>query len=536
MLKLIKNKFFTGLLLLLSQFLLGFGIIEHVLPLVILGVLLWYTALSQIMTWATKQIILLGTLANIIFLFVCTQWFNDITLFGWSTVAGINIKIWLMTILLFIHFISSIIFAFSLLLAKKVWHHLNLQTFSISSLIFSAYIFVVAEILRSFLFAVFTYGNNNTIGPVWGIFSIATLSQGTFLHNIPASFGYWGTSFILYCLALLPFLFFAKYKTARALPFIIVVLIFFATKYGPSIIKNITNKQQAQVIVLSKKSQNDYLGALSHLTISEKKMSVLVLPEYDNLLNPGFGLPAVALDGTRKQTVLNKLTTISYIAGTQDAYSDDKRYAQNYLANKQGKFIKVRSKQFLIPGGEYIIGWVAHLFSAIDPTVVQTFNKNRGRYVISDNRLKEPVVFDENSQLISTGSCSDVLSPYYFRNDVKQGAQLITLNISFAQFTNTSVYERFTKNYMTFIANAYQRPVAAGVQDGQALFISPYNNEGLKQEDIIAADIPYNTHMTLYTKLGDLNILLLLTGLTATTLLYPTIKRRVKDKISQNRR
>lgn len=155
--------------------------------------------------------------------------------------------------------------------------------------------------------------------------------------------------------------------------------------------------------------------------------------------------------------------------------------------------------------------------------------------MISDDKLRGRLVKDKNSQLIAIGACSGVLTPYVFRNDINNGAQLIALNISFAQFAKTPEYKNFADRYMIFMAHAYQRPLAAGVQDGQALFVSPYNNEGLKQQDIVTSDIPYNMNKTPYTKLGDFWILTIIGLLTLTSIGLPRLLNNKKTSQKKNK-
>jgi apolipoprotein N-acyltransferase len=89
---------------------------------------------------------------------------------------------------------------------------------------------------------------------------------------------------------------------------------------------------------------------------------------------------------------------------------------------------------------------------------------------------------------------------------------------------------------MLFMAHAYQRPIIAGVHDGQALYVSPHSNKDLQQASIISDDVPYNKSQTIYTRLGDLYILLILASLTAISQFYPIMKRRLHAKNLQNRR
>ena len=497
-----------------------------------------------------KQMYTIYFIYNLIAGLSLTLWFTKITATGWfDSIGAINIKAWLVIFLIIASLISAVILSFIGVIFSKLVHKNQLKlSHARTALLFSA-MMTATEIGRQILFSIIVQSNGTPIGPVWGIFSATTtLPASSFVSKIPAIYGYWGTSYFIYfCSAVIVssvFILKNLHRTkniklvTRMLGCIAVIAtsIVLSNILFPSHITE-NNNISLNAVATSTSDNSDYVADLKSVLEkrNKSKYTIVALPEYDPIIHPDKNTPSLLVPDARTNDLFSIDQKNVYYVATQDDAWNYQKYAINYLGNKDSYIIK-KSKNFLVPGGEYVVGWINQILTPINPLATLEFKKMRGRHVIDSKKINQDISHHPLKDIVSIGSCSSVLSPYIFRADVNNGAQLIALNLSFAQFANAPEYELFSKKFMLFMAHAYQRPIIAGVHDGQALYVSPYSNKDLQQASIISDDVPYNKSQTIYTRLGDLYILLILASLTAISQFYPIMKRRLHAKNLQNRR
>ncbi len=491
--------------------LLGLAILNDWIVLLAIGNILIFLLLRPILKLKIKQYYVVNVLANLLLMQVLTFWFVFISPAGWLQKIGpLDTRVWLFIVILAVNTFSSLIFGLYSLLLKHVFTKQKYSLFSITTILTVSGWLMLAEIMRATTFSAGVHANSTPIRPVWGIFSSATLSQIPLLENIGTIFGFWGIGFLL------PFAFICIFVSLYAVTKKQPIRIYIACLVGVAGLVTLSNNinifqhksSPLKILVISKnKKTEDYLPTLIKRLESRETNTntVVAFPEYDNVIFPDVLVPGPLIDYDRINSVKKLNLTNVYFAGTRDAFWNDTRYAQNYLANSNFDFVQKKSKQFLVPGGEYVIGWVDTIFQQIDPDASLTFKKSRGRYVVPNSELEKETTKDAFANKVAIGACSDALVPGVFRSAIKNGADIIALNISYQQFSGTGQYERFANRHMQFISNSYQRPVVAGVGYGKAAIFDPNNSLTISiYGNITELDIPEKINTkTIYSELGD---------------------------------
>lgn len=522
--------------------LFGVSVTRSSLGLLLVSVCTYYIFFITLLRHSSRLIYLVSLVYNFSAGLTLTLWFTKITATGWfDSIGKLNIKAWLVIFLVMASVVSAIFLAGIHWTAARIIKKRDIDGHEFKTLLFFSLMMTATEIGRQLLFALIVKSNGTPSEPVWGIFSAAsTLPTSSAISKIPAIYGYWGTSYFFYFVGTtFGFSIITGYKAYKTKSLVsiygvlgsiilITISIVFSNMLNPARLIHQRNSN-LKAIATSYSNDNDYIKNLKEALLKRdlSKYTIVVLPEYDTVIHPEKNTPAVLITRKRTDDLLSVEQQNIYYVATQDDSWNYRRYALNYLGTKDDYIIK-KSKKFLVPGGEYVVGWINQILTPFDHLATLEFKKTRGRYVIDSSKINKDTKPHELNSLISIGACSSVLSPYIFRKDINKGAQLIALNLSFAQFSKAPEYQLFTKKFMLLMANAYQRPVIAGVHDGEAMYVSPYGTNRLEEAAIVSDNIAYNQTKTLYTRLGDLNILLIIGGLVLTSIYYPTIKNKLK--------
>jgi len=461
-------------------------------------------------------------------------WFNSITAGGWSeSVWILSPQQWLMCSLVFASFLVSFVAIAPRLILKKYYEkHMHLEGFALSW----SMALVITEILMSLAMSQITRGNGVPLIPSWNFWSSALLipdiKVGSFIKS---TFGFWGSSFILYifvatCLDTLGrirLIHTKKRLIQSLLPLLILVfgvglLILLSTVIFD---RNKLAQDDIEVVAVSSRaSSNAYLEAISKETTNNKD-TIVVLPEYSSLLNP---FPAGILSINNKDyldTIRQNTSANTLIIGTEDEYRDGKRFVVSYILNNELSVIRTRQKQFLVPGGEYITPWIDDLVSIFDSKSLDKFTEERGRHVLNNS-----VEINKDTELtrqIGLGACSSILTPFAYQHEVARGARILTTSVSYEQFKRTPQYEKYAERFAVFNAQALKTPLVLSAFDGKALVID--SNGSIiqtKKDGIIRTTVNLRTSTSLYARLGDRTIFLTIL-IAAGIYLYFLRKRRL---------
>ena len=443
-------------------------------------------------------------------------WFNSITAGGWSeSIWILSPQQWLMCSLVFASLLVSLVAIAPRLILKKYYEkHMHLEGFALSW----SMALVITELLMSLAMSQITRGNGVPLIPSWNFWSSALLIPDTKVGSfIKSTFGFWGSSFILYIfvatfldtLSRIRLNHTKKRLIQSLLPLFILVfgVVLFISLSTIIFDRNKLAKDNIEVAAVSSRaSSNSYLEAISKETTNDKT-TIVVLPEYSSLLNP---FPAGILSFNNKDyldIIKRNTSPNTLIIGTEDEYRDGKRFVVSYILNNQMSVIRTRQKQFLVPGGEYITPWIDDLVSILDSKSINKFTKERGRHVLNQN-----VEINKDTKLsrqIGLGACSTILTPFAYQHEVARGARILTTSVSYEQFKRTPQYEKYAQRFAVFNAQALKTPLVLSAFDGKALVIDSNGSiMQTKKDGILRTTVNLRTSTSLYARLGDRTIVL----------------------------
>lgn len=471
---------------------------------------------------------------NLTYMTAVTFWYKDIDASGWDTIWIIPQYVWLLSMAFLASALCSAGVAILFYVLVHFWHCTPISR--LQKIYFWALGMTATEIVRSTLFSAVTHHGSSPIEPMWGMYSVVQLTAHTPLTFLGKVVGVWGLVFLIFLLgaAVVETAHYAlsnppAKRTWRLIAatgcLLVITLALSVVVFGE------THTYKLHIVAVHQKSSdNSYLKEIENAIKPDPKTStIVVLPEYSNLFHPYANgtLPGAAYDARYSLPEVFKNTNV-YFAGTEDDYSLNHRYVESYLATGDLNKTKRHVKTFLIPGGEYVMGWASQFIGLFDSDSVTNFSQTRGRTVINTplvNDIEDPI-----ADQIGIGACSTLLMPYHYRRQVSDGAILLTSNVSYEQFNRAPQYEKISHRFASLTAAITNRPFAIGDRAGSAVI---YDNHGnlLQQSNeklLIKETINQSTAKTLYVLLGDS----LLFTLLALPFLYSVIAQLLKRKKS----
>lgn len=456
----------------------------------------------------------------------CTWWFLKITATGWNTYIWIlPPAVWLGVVLTVCVGLSALFAALPRLI---FFYYVKRQGSEFGRVFVWAMAMVLGELSLSLAMSFITIGSGVPLFPSWNFSAAALLAptQGLAGSVLPY-LGFWGTSYLVFLIGALSVEVYRKRSikkvlaSASALVFGFLLIVGCAKLFDSSALKKTNGKERTVdvVAISAKDGTNQYFDSILKHPFSDTAQTMVVLPEYSSLLRPfpGGGLNNPSNKDYRKEytTVLSKREV--YTLGTEDAFYSGKRYVESYVLNSELEKIKVEQKTLLVPGGEYMIPWTGKLIETLDSRSIDTFYKERGRFVDTSLSKLDGDTDTGLGSKIGVGACSMVLIPFSYRDQVAEGAEILASNVSFAQFQNAPEYARYSLRFSAFIARSLDRPFISSSSFGPA-YIMDSRGSILKETHagIISGPVKLSKTKTPYSVLGDTGILLILAAVSAT--------------------
>lgn len=532
--KIHKTTLFPWLGVIFAGFSLGYSIQRNVILVGLLAVCLLFYCENKLVQYSLR-IYASALYLSLQALFISSiWWFTKISASGWNQVIWkFSPQQWLAIIL----FIASVFVACLALIPRilfKLYYKKIPQGFSL--ILIWCCTFLASEILLSTGMSIISRGNGVPIMPSWNFSSLALLVPGGLIGTmLPATFGFWGSSFVVaaVCATITRTLSETAWRTklfvqknrrlyAQLSATLIVIVLVCLMANGVSAKVGTMPPEKVNVIAISANaSSNQYLGAVLR-EVKNTDKTIIVLPEYSGVLDP---FPAGILSNRNKDysdDLKKHATRATYIVGTEDQFVDGKRHVISYALDNTLEIKRSRQKNFLVPGGEYVTPWIQKFISSFDQKSVDQFAEQRGRYVLKNAKT----ISSQNKDIreIGLGACSTILTPYAYRQEVQQGSRVLTSSVSYEQFKNTPVYERYAQRFAIFNARALKTPLVLSAYNGSALIIDAHGSIIEKTNDgIIRTSVQKRTEKSTYALLGDFVIVgLLFTG----SGLYVLIRRR----------
>jgi apolipoprotein N-acyltransferase len=456
------------------------------------------------------------------YMMAVTAWFRNIEALGWQDIAHLPPQFWLLIAVLIASAFCALVATIWFYIGYEVIRRFKLQKSPLKLAYLWAVSMMVMEIIISTTFSLASKADGATVEPTWNMYSVALMTASNVLGGVSRFTGLWGTSFVLYAAsALLGLIACAALRRKLPGPRVLAVTAALLLGVITMTLVRLPSRpgDEIRVIAVSEPvSDARYLEKLQHTIKSDLNDQpdiprIVVLPEYSNLLSPYANTSILTFnyDARYRYPELFRDTGI-YFVGTEDQYLDGRRYAENYVVNGNLEKIKRRPKTFLIPGGEYVVGWVGSILSIVNKDAATNFKDTRVRSVIHE--IPGPQTADRISEVMGIGACSSILVPYTFREQAANGAGFFAVNVSYEQFRQAPEYQQFANRFARFIARSTARPLAIGAFAGPAALYDASGNRVVDSNDgtAISKTIRSEHAKTPYTVLGDTAIVFLLSS------------------------
>ncbi|MFO0920429.1 MAG: nitrilase-related carbon-nitrogen hydrolase [Candidatus Saccharimonadales bacterium] len=313
----------------------------------------------------------------------------------------------------------------------------------------------VIEVIRSYLFAIISYGTGGSLAPNFFVGSIAVSASGTFLVFASRLIGFVGLSLFGLLLSLGVYLI-----IRRRFRFVVptMILISIVTIFGYKLSKNNLSHESLKVVTVhlneavSMKDWQDFSSL-------PDDVDLLVLPEYSGVtsnenisklwekLSPdGVVITTVAIG--RPPNAVNRLT----------------------IFDNEGRVINQQDKDFLIPAGEYLPYSLMGAFKLLR----QNKNIENFRYTQQLQPGSYPINVVQGGRFkIGALACSGVVSSSEYGRLSREGADILTNSASLSFLKQNSRFDVFGKNMARYQAVANQKYFVQSSRSGESFIISP---------------------------------------------------------------
>lgn len=334
------------------------------------------------------------------------------------------------------------------------WVMTKLTKFKYKLLIF-VLLLPLYEVVKSFLFAIISFGNGGSLVPNFFVGSLAVSVSGTPLIYASRLVGFMGLSLLSSLLVLATCLIFKKqYKYSLAL-FILVVVVVFAGYYF------VDNQKQSKPLktVVVHLDEADSLDQWADFNKIPDNIDLLVLPEYSGVL-----------DSKHLEALTQKLNTNGMVVTTVAVGRSPEMTNRLTVFNKDRQIISQQDKDFLIPAGEYLPYSLIGAFKLLR----QDNNIVNFRYTQQTKPGTKPIELIKHDNLaIGALACSGVISPAEYKRLTSDGADILTNSASLAFLKKNSRFNVFGKNMARYQAVSNYRPFVQASRSGESYMITP---------------------------------------------------------------
>ncbi len=358
----------------------------------------------------------------------------------------------------------------------------------------SAWIFL--EYLRSWLFCFWSWGSESIFGPYWTFGHLGYALVNSSASVLARCVGLYGLSFLVILVNIL--IFKKKFR-------VLAVLLLFVFVVVPLVAKNYFSDKVFRTDILQAENSNVYYNTATELLKDSplpentgELPRIIVFPEGSNFFSnnaPQAGVLSSLIFGNEKKGLI--VSSAVYKEG-------DSKYEEIIYADKDGNILERQKKNFLISAGEYMpyaIRGPLNFFSLEDEVAVFDFRRHFSR---GDEAEK---VFYYNGTGVGSLVCSGILSPVFYRNLAKDGAEILVNPASHQIFGHSKQGLFQMKTFARFQAIANARPFLQSAFGGYAFVIDANGNFTAGDFNLgtkfVSGKIEAIKEKTLYTKLGD---------------------------------
>lgn len=437
------------IIFLVSSILLGVSfVVPHLEWLTFLSLLGWFYYVDRLRQLKTRQILVDFYIGNFMvigfayyYLVQAAPQNWNVSLHGWFAVVS-QLIAWLL--------VCSFCALGGLLLGwamSRLSHHP-------ARLIIFAGLLPIAEQVRSFLFAIISYGPGGSLAPNFNMGSIAVAASGTPLVFAARLVGWIGLSLsgVLVCLGIYYVVGRRKVVIGLALVTPVVLLALIGYRYF-----SVSSGNQSFKVVAVHLNESDSMETWPNFSSLPNNIDLLVLPEYSGALNnPQFKQLAQKLSATGMG-----VTTIA--AGRPPQATNKLTFFDH-----NGRIINQQDKTMLIPAGEYLPYSLIASFRLIGQGKNIT-NFTYTQKLMPGSQPIQPV--SQGSSIVGALACSGLVSPRDYTRLVNQRATVLVNTASLAFLQANSRYHVFAQNMARYQAVANARPFIQASRSGESLIV-----------------------------------------------------------------
>lgn len=409
---------------------------------------------------------------------------------GWAATAGLWINYGLFAGLFALQFLL-----FGLLYVKQQPILFKKRAF----LILPA-TWVICEFARSFIFSLFAYGRNGSIGANWNFGNLGLAAGTTYVGYAGRIVGMYGLSFIAVATSLAIVWLFRR-KNVRIM--LILLWLTIALSLAGNLLYRPSGDAKRLAFIQTPPNFGDpsirnHLLDKARAQNDQRNVDVLVLPEYGNIFEDQNDT-SVRRDGQSLIKPEKGYIVTSALVSTPQLLTNQLR-----VYNSNLDVVSSYNKYFLIPVGEYMPYIHQGILKIMgQQQAIKLNQEHRGT-----QRGTEPIPVIHMPG-ISLGSqiCSGAIAPTLYQKQARAGAQVLTNSASLSMFSQAPGYQVQSYQLSRFMAVANARPFVQAAEGGHGYILDTTGAQtsGDNKFDYFfgVADVPLVKHRTVYTILGE---------------------------------
>lgn len=432
----------------------------------------------------------LGSMAGILYWSVQTMPERWAYIHGWAATAGLWINYALFAGLFALQFLL-----FGLLYVKQ-----QPILFRKRAFIIMPAIWVLCEFARSFVFSLFAYGHNGSIGANWNFGNLGLAASTTYLGYATRIVGMYGLSFMAVATSL-AIVWLIRRKNLGAM--LVLVWVAVALSLAGNLLYQPSEDVKRLAFIQTPPNFGDptirsHLLDKARAQNDQRNVDVLVLPEYGNIFEDQNDT-SVRRDGQSLIKPEKGYIVTSALVSTPQLLSNQLRVYNSNLDS-----VASYNKYFLIPVGEYMPYIHQGILKIMgQQQAIKLNQEHRGT-----QRGAEPIPVIHLPG-ISLGSqiCSGAIAPTLYQKQTQAGAQVLTNSASLSMFSQAPSYQVQSYQLSRFMAVANARPFVQAAEGGHGYILDTTGAQksGDNRFDYFfgVADISLVKRRTVYSIMGE---------------------------------
>ncbi len=313
-------------------------------------------------------------------------------------------------------------------------------------------LFPIAELLRSYLYAIVSYGPGASLSPNYNWGAVAVSVAGTTFVYVSRFVGFFGLSAVALLIASLLY---CAWKR-RSVIFVGALALLIASTYAAYRLDGSIKGETITVSVLHLAEKED-AKALELRHWPEPGSDLFVLPEYSAISqNPQSAEVA-------KRMADNGVSITTIVNGPSPRGTN-----QLQFFNGVNQVVEKQDKTFLIPNGEFLPYLLQFIFWTVGKQNLSVDFKYT-QQITPGSRPEE--VYDTGSFRVGALPCSGVSALNEYSRLSRGGADVLVNSASLSFFSNKSFYHTFAFNMARYHAVSNRKPFVQASRSGESYIL-----------------------------------------------------------------